>query len=372
MALEVLSLSRNLPEVPRAQDPPEVEDRKIKGHPPANDCRRIILRHYIDVIRATSDYAARVNSEAVKTYQKAIQQLCERLNDDSPLEIIAASPQQFVEAQKMLQHDTENQVEELRSNLTATSRMMKELMSQLTGIGTSHHESLQGDIEGLRQLQMLDSLEKVRSGLGDMASRMTARLHQLQKEHQLTIVQLQDEIRTLHRQLDHREPAHAPLPQPVLPARTAAAPSKRPAPFQGLRRQEFENAVRSMAEDGETFCLSVIWMSNLGHLFTQHEPEVVLELMLAASLRLGNMQTANKLWTRWDDDVFTVCLGTPKPETRKTSETLAGRLNGTYRVNKGGQDAHVDLEIRSTLVEHSAGEPYDRLIQKISQFHRNA
>ena len=360
MGLEVLSLSRSITEIDRVED-----------HRPSDDQRRVLLGHYINVICAVSDHAIRADLAAVESYQKSIRELLQRLDGDPSPEVLAASPRQFAEAQKVFQQDTEKQVEELRSNLTMTSRMVKELMVQLTGIGTSHHESLQGDIESLRRLQMLDSLEKVRSGLGDMASRMSARLQQLQKEHQLTVVQLRDEIRTLHRQLEHREPPPAAPVPPAEPARVTIAPVVKPAPFQGLRRQEFENAIRSMAEDGETFCLSVIWMSNLGHLFTEHEPEVVLELMLAASLRLGNMLTSNKLWTRWDDDVFTVCLGVPKPDTRKASENLASRLDGTYRVNKGGQQAHVELEIRSTLLEHSAGDPYDRLIQKIAHFQRN-
>lgn len=365
MALEVLSLSRNITNP--VADRPSVNDRRT-----AEDDRRVIVGHYINVISAAADHAVRADLRAVETYQNSIHRLRDRLAADPSPDLVTASSSEFAEAQEAFQRDSEKQINELRSNLTATSRMVNELMAQLTGIGTSHHESLQGDIEGLRRLQTVDNLEKIHTGLGDMASRMTARLHQLQKEHQLAIVQLRDEIRTLHRQLEHREspPAHPAEPALAPPTQTTLAPVSKPAPFQGLRRQEFENAIRSMSEDGETFCLAVIWMSNLGHLFTQHEPEVVLELMLAASLRLGNMLTGNKLWTRWDDDVFTVCLGVPKANTQETSESLAARLNGTYRVNKSGQQAHVELEIKSILLEHSAGEPYDRLIQKISHFHR--
>ena len=97
MGLEVLSLSRNITEINRVDDQRQVDDQ-----------RRVVVEHYINVIRAASDHAIRADRAAVENFQKSITRLCERLSGHPAPEIIAASPREFAEAQKIFQQSTEN------------------------------------------------------------------------------------------------------------------------------------------------------------------------------------------------------------------------------------------------------------------------
>src|SRR5262245_16660560 len=136
MALEVLSLTRNIGEIDR------VDER-----------RQLLLDCYVAAIRSSSDHAVRADLAAVENFRKDLVQLCDRLKTDSSPAALSESTNTIAVAQRTFQTETEEYIEELRRNLGTATRTVKEIVTQFTGVGASHHESLQSDIDNLRQLQ---------------------------------------------------------------------------------------------------------------------------------------------------------------------------------------------------------------------------
>jgi GGDEF domain-containing protein len=132
-----------------------------------------------------------------------------------------------------------------------------------------------------------------------------------------------------------------------------------------MRRKELEDVIRERAEQGETFCLTVAWLSNLAVLFTRFAPDVVLEVMNRVAGRLDGALGGNPFWAKWDDDCYVALMPLPKADANRTSQAAAARLSGVYPITHQGATHEPNIKVTVGVIERNKNEGGDKLIARL-------
>lgn len=351
MAVELFSLNKHIAELDRMEA-----------------TRNLTMSCYAAAIRSVADHVVRFEGMFVEQHRQEMLKLAGLLEENDDAAALKRSRVAFATAQQRFQHQAEDRLAELRSNLSATSKLLQDMMTQFSGVGAKHHQGLEGDIQQLKALQALAELESLKMAVGETADRMSVRLEEMKRENQLVITQLQDEIRSLHRELEQKRSDSKPeTVEPAAAIRELAAAASQREEVAGMRRQDLESALRNRAEQGDTYCLTVVWLSNLAQLFTRYKPDLVLDLMAAAANRLVETVGDKALWAKWEDDCFVVHSAQAKPAAAKFSQELAARLSGDYEISHNGEAARLHLKVTAGVVERGKDDSFERVVQRADQ-----
>jgi GGDEF domain-containing protein len=366
--MEVLSLKQRFAEMDRVEE------------------RAGLIALYGETLRIAGETAIRFDRERAARHQESLRRLAFHVNE-SPRVLLDPIHREFGALQTAYQREGEQSIEYLREQLASTSELAQQMMANLSSMSTAHHTDLETEISSLRKLEEIDDLARLRAEIASTALRMTASMESIKREHAIAIAQMRDEIQTLHRELSRpaarqcevAAPVEAPEPMPArgsvsVPASSAEAPAtggptSRPEP--GMSPRELQAAIKSKAESGEAISLLIVWMRNLAQLFTRHPPELVIELMKTAAERLDRSLQESRLWAKWEDDSFLVCLPCAKPEAARTSADLTTALNQTYALSSGGRVQPLNLKVAVGVVDRNRGETADQMLGRVDQLIKN-
>ncbi len=239
----------------------------------------------------------------------------------------------------------------LRETLAAATRTLQQIVSSSAREVGTYHRTIQADIEHLRSVSQTGDLSSLRREVRRTTDDMTNHLNEMRYAHDAVVTQLRDEILTLHREIEKQGPER------TVPIHSG----------NGMRRGDFETSVRLRAGDQQGFCLTVLWMANLGQLFRQYSSEVVLQLIGLAESRIATALEHDSFWARWEDDCFIVCFPESKEATIRLAEELSTRLSRKYRLVDRGFVHDLHLRIVAGTVEHASGTDIDQSFEAVSR-----
>ncbi len=283
----------------------------------------------------------------------------------------------------------DQEVADLRGAVQQSTRMLREVLTSVSGQGLDHHQALERDLQELKALQDVQDLQVIHATIAASTERMSAHIEQMKKETELLVAQLRDEIRTLQRELeqDRSRPAASPEPaveaEDATPSQSTDIPAAAPEPVapqmpvetgeagNSMRRADFEKAMRLRVDQDEVFSLTTVWLRNLGQLFTEFPSEAVIEMMAQAASKLEQALKGNPLWSRWEDDCFVLYSDQPKASAAKAAQELASALSIVYSVQHNGQTFEPKLHVTVGVIERGRAEPLDRLFARTTQLIRS-
>lgn len=401
--MQMLSLAKNIAELDR-----------LDNH------RRTALDAYIGSIRGSADSLIRFEAKAAAKTAELLSALAEEVERESGDESIRASRVQLWESLQEFRLQGERHIEALREQVAATTQTLQQMLVNVSGLGSPHHDQMQEEISNLRSYQAIEDILELKNQLRTTTERLNTHLEDARREHKAVVAQLRDEIATLHRQLERPQSApktpgtervvpppppangstpgapvqssgpvaterpkpqsgpvsQTPLPADATPVPVAAeepvaevaAPVEAPAPASyGMRKPELESAVRDKAGNNETFCVTVVWMSNLATLFTKHDADLVLNLMTETSRRLDEAMVGNPFWGRWEDDCYLIVHSEPKSAAARASQQIASRVGGEYVIDHNGAPHSLTLKMAVGVVERAKDETGTKLLARAGQ-----
>jgi|GEM_PF-6665340 len=353
--MEVLSLNTRFAEMDRQ------EVRRVVGF-------------YSKALREAAERAIRFDNERVNEFRDAILRLADEL-DGSGQHGLDPIHEKFGESLAAFQRDGEGHLRVIREKLDEANGALASMVVSVSDMGTSHQAELEQEVDRLRMLHHLDDLARLRAELADATNRMAASLEGMRREHQMVVSQMRDEIRSLHREVDaraSRPPQSIPVSAPALkaaltgsaPAESTPAESTLPESTNGAGRREIERLLRGRTEADEPVTLLIVWMRNLAPMFSQHAPELVLDLMAAASARLDQVLQGRGRWAKWEDDCFIVCVPRSKNEVTRVTQDVAMRLNEGYLLQRSDGAHHLALKVSIGMVDRTKDENADTMLAR--------
>lgn len=265
---------------------------------------------------------------------------------------------------------SESRLRSLRENLDSTSRVLHTVLHQITGSGAAHHDSLERDIERLKEIAWIEEIEALKRALQETAAHLADQLQSMRREHQLIVSQLRDEIRILHQELQERTQGEAAAASPATPSHHDVPPPRADqAPeetFLGMKRPEFVEVLKVKTDQGESYSLAVILLSNLAELFAKHEPAAVLALMDAAARRVVDAFAGNPFWMRWEEDCFLVCTHYRGTAASSWACSVAERVSGPQRVRTANGISELTLTVAAASIDSQPAEAPETILQRVS------
>lgn len=362
--MEVLSLARSIRELDRIEAD-----------------RRIVVDAYVGAIRSSAETLVEFETSVREKTSVSLSRLADNVDQQPQPETIRGSRTELFTLLDEYRRSGEEYVRALRNNLSATSKTLQQMLTQVSGVGTSHHARIEESLDSLRGLQQIDDLVRLKAGLNETTSNLSRQVDDMKRDHQMVVAQLKDEILTLHRQMAAKPekdspfqssppPPHSSSPAEPAARETAVTPAPPPVPEeppvpQGMRRKELEDVIRERAEQGETFCLSVAWLSNLAMLFTRFAPDVVLEVMNRVAGRLDGSLAGNPFWAKWDDDCYVALMPVPKADATRTTQALAANLSGGYQVTHQGSAHEPNLKVTVGVIERNKNESGEKFVARL-------
>lgn len=250
--------------------------------------------------------------------------------------------------------DAQRRLDALNQQLASTVAALQQLIESLAGRSDGHQERLHTELGRLKTLMRVDDLKTLRAGLSEAICGISDCIEQIQRQNQLVVALLRDEIRTLHSRVETVE--HAATVDPVTGL---------------MNRGKIEAVIQQQVASGLAFCMIFVRVENFKTLQRQNGRRITDQLTVAASRRLaaivGNRGSAG----HWSDDELIAIVNIPKNEAVRICRDLPGQLRGPHQCTREGQPAHLLLQVSAGVVEARPGERAERLLDRVDTIMRS-
>lgn len=294
------------------------------------------LEKYSRMQAATaSSYALAISAEAefaVELDPEQLRQFREHLGTLQKAVESASEPEDFEATQSSLRselRDYRDQAHQCLARMRAEMQDAAEAMQALTeGVasnGTDYKHQLQLSLQGLRAAAESEDVAQIRAAIKTAIAGIEECCDQALRENQLMIAQFNDEIRSLHREMNNERKL-------LYTDRASGA----------WNRKKIESRIEDLLERADAFCV-VIARINVKRL----EESGLKELVKRANAVLGR----EAMFGRWKEDEFAVLV----------------EANAATAIAVSAELSKVMERVNTVVVERTLGSDPDNFRQRLKQ-----
>jgi GGDEF domain-containing protein len=303
---------------------------------------------YLLGIRAAADYAIEFDPSHAAEFRKHLSALQHTLEHASGPEEFHTVQSSFRGELREYRDRARDWMETTRGDLTAAAEAMEVLAHGVASDGSDHAKALKADLEKLLAIADTNDPARTRAMIRSTAARIAQSSEGIRRETQLVVAQLHDEIRSLHREIDHERKALY-----TDPASGA------------WNRDKLTLRMTDLLNRGEGFCAVVLWIGNLKRLESTCSPSVMEGALRAMVKRLNGIIGSDAVAGRWAADEFLVLLDLEPATAVKLSSEIGPELSTRYSVQENGIAQHLTLRIVTAVADHTPGSNPDKFREKL-------
>lgn len=235
---------------------------------------------------------------------------------------------------------------QIREELSETVRVLQDMVAELSsGTLSSPEDHMKQELISLRQLSQIDDIEALRDGIRDCVRSLAECLDEIKKARGSMIAHLQDEIRSLQKN--------------VVRAEQSAATDY----VTGLaNRREIERVIGHAALSKQSFCVLYIWLSNYKALERELPRRAADQLITLFAADFVQQSAAGQQLGRWSDDEFCAVLNVERTAALRISREVAGHVGKGYQIKGEGSNRTVVLQAKLGVVESMPDESAERFL----------
>jgi GGDEF domain-containing protein len=308
--------------------------------------REVVLECYLTAIRNVAAYAIDLDEETSATHRQYLTSLADDVTSGTQAVLVDSR----ATLRGLLRGYRDKAVEYLnglREELAGTARALEEILDSLSQSEGDHEAKVRSAIVLLRDIAGSPEGKAVRDLVESAAGAIEQSVEQIRKQHQLTISQMQVEIRMLHKRIDAMETSAS------LDLLT-----------QLYDRQEIEGRIRG-ASSGT--CLLLAKAAGIRTAEVHYKEDVASELTAAFTKRLRNCLPPTAAIGRWSREEFVAVLNMPKREATTAARWISEHLTGPYACLLNGKTVRPSLQVHVAVVESEGNTP-DRLMERVKAF----
>lgn len=316
-----------------------------------HDLQQVTADCYALAIRTAAQYAVEVDANSAADFRANLEALAEQLcRADAPEPIRAVQASLRGEMREYREH-ARAKLELLRAEVANAAGVMESLADKVTANGEDHAARVQEDLNLLQEAARGQDLMGLRGTVDKAVAGIAQSVEEIKHANQLMVVQLHDEIRMLHRELDERERALHTDPA------TGA-----------WNRAKAEGSIEDLLERNEAFCLVLVRVRNLRRAEQQHSCAVIAKTLRALVDRFRDAAGAMPFIGRWSDDQFIAILqDVESAEMIALSSAISRKLDGVYTVQENGQVQNVRIQVTGGVIDQPLGAGAETFRKKLEQ-----
>ncbi|HEY4360425.1 MAG TPA: diguanylate cyclase [Bryobacteraceae bacterium] len=299
------------------------------------DLQKTTASCYQQAIRASAEYAVDLNPGQTAEFRQHLLALQQTVEKAEAAEHFQALQSSFRGELREYRDRSREWLEKTRADLKAAAEAMQVLAQNVASNGADHGQQLKDDLRRLVSITDTSDLGKIRTAVRETALSITRSFENMQRETQLLVVQLNDEIRSLHREMNNERKAL--YTDPVSGA---------------WNRDKINLRMEELLTRGEGFSVVILWISNLKRLECSCSPLVIEGALKAMVKRLAGLLGTDATVGRWSHDEFIVLLDLAPSATTTLCAEMAQALSSRYSVQENGIAQHLTLRLATAIADH--------------------
>jgi GGDEF domain-containing protein len=314
----------------------------------SHQIRAAFLDCYVLAIKNIAQYAVELDEELTGPHRKYLESLAAEVATGKT-EAVAESSASLRGLLRDYRDKAATYLCTLRDELAGTARTLEEILDSLGQADGDHETRMRISLAKLRQVAAAPGNAALGTVIAGAADCIEQSLEQVKKQHQLTTSQFLVEIRMLHKRIDSLE---------------AAASLDEITRF--ATREELAERIRS-TPSGQ-YCLLLVGARGLRRAEVQYGAEVGASLGGAFAKRLRKSLPPAAVIGRWGHEEFAAMLAIKKAEALASAKWINEHLSGDYACLHAGKTVRPILQLTVGVVETSAQDPPERIIDRIGLF----
>lgn len=318
----------------------------------AADSRAALQQALALCIRSAGQYAVELKAGDTRVFREHLEQLATRadgLHDAADAEPIQAS---FRSELRSYRDVTQKEVERLRVDLATIMESMQTFMTGVGGSTLDLKHDLDVEFQSLEAVAESGDVAAVRAAIHHAVETATRSCEEALRAQEFIAAQLQDEIRNLHKVVDHE--------------RKAALSD----PTTGVwNRAKLDSRIKDLILLNEGFCVFLCGLPGLLQI-SSTDPRIAPEVLRALTGRLqaiAGHKGELGMVGRWSEEVFAVVFNLPLSGAPTTPEAAEQTLGGDYAVQVAGCCLDTRVEVRVRAVERPKDAPESAFFLQLGQ-----
>lgn len=305
---------------------------------------------YKMAIRSVAQYAVELDPQDVAGFRERLEAIArhyEAAAADADMRRIQAS---FRGELRDYRDQTNTRIERLRQEVEAGAAAMAAFAGCVTSAGADHEAHLKNELDHLRDICGWNDLTEIRRGLQGVIAGIGEALEQMQRANRMAILQMQDEIRMLHRDMELKRRALIT-----------------DAPTGAWNRQKSEERMQELLREKEAFRVILVSVKNFKRVQGRFSQRVIDGVLKALVKRLRGIAGDDAPIGRMDEGEFAVLLDSDPAGALTQWRDTSSSLSGAYSVQEAGFAVTVPLEVATGIVERAANMEADAFLKKLAQ-----
>jgi GGDEF domain-containing protein len=293
---------------------------------------------YAMAIRSSAEYVVELDAAQAAEFRQhlgALQQAAQAACQTEDFQAIESS---FRGELRDYRDRAQDWLARMRSEMQGTAQALQSLADGLSSTGTDYEQQLNADLQALRNASDGHNLAQIRTTIKSAVASIALSLDQMQRANHLTIAQLHDEIRLLHREMDNERKAFF-----TDPASGA------------WNREKMAGRIEELLDRGEAFCVVIAWLNNFKRTKGKVSQTVIEGALKALVKRAHGLLGRDAMFGRWDEDEFVVIVEAVTARAIAVSTELSQQLSLRYVVQQDGVSHQLPVRVTTTLVDRSPG-----------------
>jgi GGDEF domain-containing protein len=306
------------------------------------------LESYTAALRNMSQYAIEIDDSITPLHRQRLSLLAGEVASAGP-EALESSRSTLRALLRDYRDKASSFLARLREDLASTTRSLEEILDSLAQGEGDQEARLRKQLVGLRELANgpLDQADAIRSALVPAAEVIQDCMDKIQRQHQLTVSQLQAEIRVLHARIDSLETAVS------IDQMTAL-----------LTRAEVEDGVRNAVAP---YCLLMVRAQGFRLAEVRYGGQVAAECIAAFAKRMRHGMPSSAVIGRWGYEEFLAILRCARSEALPHGRWVTEHLSGAYVCLHNGKTVHVQIQASAGILESGSDAPA-RVLARVAEF----
>jgi GGDEF domain-containing protein len=242
------------------------------------------------------------------------------------------------------------QLEKMRKEVESATAAMTIFAETVASNGENHEQQVSSRLHHLESTARSNNIEEIRGGIGTAVAGIQSSIEQIKRGNQLVVAQLQDEIRSLHQQIEQER-------RVLFTDRASGA----------WNRQKLDIHLDNLLRQNQPFCMLLVSVRNLKRVENQYSRTVVEGALKALITRFAAITGEEAVIGRWAEDQFVAIIDVPPSRAMALSNEAARKMSGGYAVQENGLSQTVVLQARSGVIDRHPGTDSAAFRQKLEQ-----
>ncbi len=314
---------------------------------------RTAVESYCAALQTAESYLVEVDPADAEQTRAAVREVCATVERSADSAALQDSSSRFRAVLRDYQQRAHEQIHRLRGDLESALVAMQGVADSLSARDSDHREKLSHELVRLRATSGLQDVTKIRAGILSTVQGIETCVNRMERENQLVIAQLCDEIRVLHERVE------------------SVSKQSSLDPITGLfNRHQTEVHIETVASHNSVQPVSLVYLAVRNYKLLCHQSgrEVVEAAMAALGARARGIFGEDAHLGRWSDDELLVVLRGDPAHALSLSKKAATQTPGAYPVQVAGHLRQPSLKTQIMFLERRTGESAREILRRIDSF----